>query len=109
MGRFFKPNPYTHQEVIAREELPANPTWTGCERRPGVLDLRRQVLQRDGWKCRMCGESVAPDTAQVDHLRPYQFYKRPVEANCLDNLWTLCLACHADKTEMDRQMESRVQ
>ncbi len=43
VGRFFKPNPYTHQTDIDREELLANPTWIGNERRPGMADLRRQV------------------------------------------------------------------
>jgi RNA-directed DNA polymerase len=109
LGRFFKPNPYTHQEVIEREELPPSASWTGYEQRPGMRDLRQQVLARDGMRCRMCGESVTFATARVDHIRPYRRYKRPVEANRLDNLWTLCLACHADKTEMDRQAESRVQ
>lgn len=34
--------------------------------------------------------------------------KRPVDANRLENLQTLCVPCHARKTELDRQRESRV-
>jgi RNA-directed DNA polymerase len=105
---FRKPNPYTTQVILTREErLNENP-WLGQEARLGMADLRYLVLQRDGWKCRLCGEPVTTATCQVDHLRPVRRFKRPVDANTLDNLWVLCIPCHNDKTEEDRQMESRM-
>jgi RNA-directed DNA polymerase len=106
--RFFKPNPYTTQEVIKREELPESTPWTGYEDRPGMADLRPLVLRRDGDRCCLCGTPVTATTCQVDHVRPVHHFKRPVDANNLDNLWTLCIACHREKTEMDRQRESRM-
>jgi RNA-directed DNA polymerase len=103
-----KPNPYTTQERIKREELLDTDPWLGTEDRPGMMDLRPIVLERDGLKCRICKEAVESDTAQVDHIRPVSCFKRPVDANRLANLWTLCIRCHEEKTENDRQRESRV-
>jgi hypothetical protein len=106
----FKPNPYTTQEGrLEREELLDDAPWLGTETRPGMADLRPLVLERDGYRCRLCKEPVTEQTAQVDHLRPVCSFKRPVDANYLDNLWTLCIPCHKWKTEQDRQRESRMQ
>jgi group II intron reverse transcriptase/maturase len=103
-----KPNPYTTQTVIEREELPDDNPWLGHEIRPGMLDLRPLVLERDGYTCCLCKAPVTNATANVDHIKPVRRFKRPVDANTLDNLWTLCLQCHTQKTESDRQMESRM-
>jgi hypothetical protein len=103
-----KPNPYTTQGAIRREELPDNNPWLGAEKRPGMMDLRPLVIERDGFACRLCKEAVTYGTAKVDHVRPVKCFKRPVDANRLENLWTLCTRCHKEKTEMDRQRESRV-
>lgn len=106
--RFLKPNPYTTQEVIQREELPEETHWVGWETRPGMADLRPLILARDEFQCQSCGERVAPDQAQVDHKRPVRRFKRPVDANRMENLQTLCVECHRVKTEEDRRMESPV-
>jgi group II intron maturase/HNH endonuclease len=103
----FKPNPYTHQQIILkREELPAEEYWPGFEKRPGMADLRMEVLARDQLICQMCDRPLTPEIAKVDHLKPVRRFKRPVEANTEDNLWTLCQECHQRKTEYDRRMES---
>jgi group II intron reverse transcriptase/maturase len=107
--RFLKPNPYTTQDVrIAREELPSETYWRGHEPRPGMTDLRPIVLQRDGYICQMCDKPVTEHTAQIDHVKPVRRFKRPVDANRLENLWALCIPCHNEKTKSDRQMESRM-
>ena len=106
--RFLKPNPYTTQERLEREEFPEDHPWTGFEDRPGWADLKRKAQERDGWTCRMCKRAVTPATCQVDHIIPYSRYKRPVEANRLENIWTLCIDCHRIKTESERRMESRM-
>jgi RNA-directed DNA polymerase len=106
--RFLKPNPYTTQERMVREALPHHTYWSGHEARPGMADLRLQVLTRDGNRCQYCGVPLTPDTAQVDHIRPVRRFKRPVDANHLANLQTLCIPCHRTKTQLDRQGESRV-
>lgn len=103
-----KPNPYITQVRILREELPQDTYWTGYEPRPGMADLRPMVLERDGHICQMCDKPVTTHTSQIDHLRPVRRFKRPVDANSLNNLWTLCVSCHKEKTKSDRQMESRM-
>jgi RNA-directed DNA polymerase len=107
--RPLKPNPYTTQESIEREEFPDENPWRGFESRPGMADLRRQVMERDGMTCRLCKTPVTPETCQVDHIIRYSRFKRPVDANRLRNLWTLCIPCHRAKIESERRMESRVQ
>jgi RNA-directed DNA polymerase len=106
--RFLKPNPYTTQEQILREEMPQEISWTGSEPRRGMADLRPLILGRDGYLCQMCGQPVTDETAQIDHIKPVRRFKLPVEANDPDNLWTLCLKCHPQKTKFDRQRESRM-
>jgi 5-methylcytosine-specific restriction endonuclease McrA len=106
--RFLKPNPYTTQEQLLREDLPAGTYWTGWEERMEMYDLRPAVLTRDHYQCQRCGTTVTRHEAQVDHKRPVRRFKRPVEANTLGNLQTLCHGCHRAKTQSDRQMESRM-
>lgn len=109
-SKVFKPNPYTSQErPLEREPLEDDYYWTGYERRPGMRDLRPLILKRDNYICQMCGRSVTDRTAQVDHIKPAHRFKRPIDANTPENLWTLCIeSCHPSKTEHDRQMESRM-
>ena len=108
LERFRKPNPYTTQAVVCREEqLDSNP-WLGQEDRPGMADLRLLVMERDGYICQLCKKPVTASTCAVDHIRPVSHFKRPVDANFLGNLWTLCIACHKAKTERDRRRESRM-
>ena len=94
--------------VIEREGRLDDSPWLGTEERPGMMDLRPAVLERDGYRCVLCGAAVTDGTAQVDHLRPVCSFKRPVDANRLENLRALCGPCHARKTELDRQRVSRV-
>jgi RNA-directed DNA polymerase len=107
--RFFKPNPYLMQNrVLSRENLPVESYWNGHEARPGMADLRPLILERDEGVCQNCGIRVTASTAEIDHIRPVRRYKRPIDANTFDNLWTLCRNCHQEKTKFDRQAESRV-
>jgi 5-methylcytosine-specific restriction endonuclease McrA len=73
-----------------------------------MADLRLLVIEYDNARCQMCGAVVDFETAQVDHIIPVRRFKRPIDANTLGNLWTLCVKCHAEKTQLDRQMESRM-
>jgi RNA-directed DNA polymerase len=107
-----KPNPYLMQEAVKREGLPqavgGNIYWTGWDKRQGMFDLKSGVLTRDGNICQMCDKPVTEETARVDHIKPFRKFKRPVDANRLENLWTLCIECHKEKTKTDWQMESRM-
>ena len=53
--------------------------------------VRRQVLDRDGWRCRECGRYGN----EVDHVRPLKDGGQPY---ALDNLQTLDRGCHIRKT-----------
>lgn len=92
-------NPYTtNQPQLDRAEGFALSVWLGNETRPGILDLRPLVLKRDGWACRHCGEAVIESTVELDHIRPVKRFKRPVDANFLENLQALCIPCHKRKS-----------
>lgn len=52
--------------------------------------VRREVLFRDGYKCRLCGDSKLVD---VHHLRPRSLGREDSTANCL----VLCRIHHADR------------
>jgi 5-methylcytosine-specific restriction endonuclease McrA len=51
--------------------------------------LHRQVLERDGWRCRACGSM---QHLQVHHQR----FRSPLGSDSEDNLIVLCLECHAN-------------
>jgi len=102
-----KPNPYTTDGDFWRETRPDGSAWSGREARPGLADLRPQVLIRDNYTCQHCGCKVTDGTAEIDHKKPFRRFKMPINANRLDNLIASCRGCN--RTKSDRQMESRVQ
>lgn len=104
-----KPNPYTATDRLRleRETVFRLPNWTGAEWRPGRADLRWQVLERDGYRCQLSGRPVTPATAHVDHIKSRSCFSRPEQADCLENLQTLHMEVHQEKTQLERQMESR--
>jgi len=52
--------------------------------------LRHGVLERDGWRCQHCGSSKNLD---VHHLAK----RSKLGDDALDNLITLCVACHQEQ------------
>jgi 5-methylcytosine-specific restriction protein A len=63
--------------------------------------IKRQILERDGDRCRNCGTS---ERLQVDHVVPVCEGGEPT----LENGQTLCIVCHYDKTLKDRARDRRV-
>ena len=63
--------------------------------------VRRQVLWRDGYRCRECGR---PGRLQVDHIRPLKLHpgQNPYDPA---GLQTLCTACHIAKTRGELRRE----
>ena len=51
--------------------------------------LRRRCFDRDGWRCRECGGATA---LEAHHIVPVH----RGGADTLDNLRTVCRACHLD-------------
>ncbi len=57
--------------------------------------IRRAVLLRDRYRCRVCLRAAR---LEVDHIRPI---RQGGEAWNLANLQTLCRGCHIDKTRRE--------
>jgi 5-methylcytosine-specific restriction endonuclease McrA len=51
-------------------------------------ELHRQVLERDNWRCQMCGSM---QHLQVRHLK----FRSRSGSDVEQNLITLCAGCHA--------------
>ena len=60
---------------------------------------RRSILHRDGWRCVKCGRAAR---LQVDHIVPVYMGG---EEYAPDNLQTLCVGCHVEKTRAERNAE----
>jgi hypothetical protein len=102
-------NPYTAKEEIIRERmLLYERTWSGSEDRHGSMDLREEVLLRDGPTCNACGKTYHPSEVQVDHKVLRKRFKNPKDADRLENLQVLCTDCHRAKTKTDLKVWSRM-
>jgi DEAD/DEAH box helicase domain-containing protein len=61
---------------------------------PGWTELTRFVRARDGFHCQMCGVLEKDRAHDVHHKTPFKSFASPEQANRLENLTTLCPACH---------------
>lgn len=77
------------REMIAARETPVEELDYFTD--PG---LRRELMDRDKWTCRYCGEVVTAMTATLDHIVP-QSRGGP---NTPENLTTACLTCNSIKS-----------
>jgi len=90
------------------ETLRATGTWTNDPNNygPGWNRLREAVRRRDGYRCQICGaEEVADRQHDVHHKVPFRSFNSVAEANRLENLITLCPACHR-KAEQNVRIRS---
>ena len=109
-------NPYTATEEaeaekvrLKRESLFSYDTlWTGHGDRQEGMDIRDEVLLRDGPTCRACGQTFHVSEVQVDHKIPRTRFKNPTDADRLANLQVLCTECHRAKTKSDLKVLSRM-
>ena len=109
-------NPYTAPEHVRKEKerlkreslFRYDKLWRGHEDRQQGMDLREEVLLRDGPTCRCCGNTFHPSEVQIDHKIPRMRFKNPPDADRLDNLQVLCTDCHRAKTKADLKVLSRV-
>jgi uncharacterized CHY-type Zn-finger protein len=76
--------------MSAYSELLKSPHWQ---------KKRLQILNRDGWKCRLC--KADDKTLHVHHLR-YQHGAKPWEYEN-DDLVSLCDGCHESFTKEDKR------
>jgi DEAD/DEAH box helicase domain-containing protein len=92
----------------AIENLRAAGAWTNDpnDYGPGWNRLREAVRRRDGFRCQICGTLESPTRQHdVHHKVPFKAFPSAAEANRLDNLITLCPACHR-KAEQNVRMRS---
>ncbi len=61
--------------------------------------LRYQVMQRDGFKCVLCGNTAKDDRLEIDHVNPVVFGG----INDLSNLRTLCSECNKGKMLLEER------
>ncbi len=91
--------PETATQLVAEGALSPEVRF---DRGPNWTEMRKRARERDGYRCRHCGAPERPDREHdVHHLRPFrEFGYAPGEndhylaANQLNNLVTLCRACH---------------
>jgi DEAD/DEAH box helicase domain-containing protein len=72
---------------------------------PGWSQLRDRVRARDKYTCQVCGAVETNRQHDVHHKIPFRAFTSYVEANRLENLTTLCPACHR-KVEQNVRMRS---
>ena len=108
-------NPYTapgkveeEKDRIKRETLFSYNIWTGTEYRHDGMDLREEVLLRDGPICAVCKKTFHPSEVHVDHITPRSRFKDQSLADNLNNLQVLCREHHTAKTKADLRVLSRV-
>lgn len=89
---------------VQAESPPRSMVPTPTRRTSRVVNwrLRFLVMQRDGFRCRMCGSSPAKGhaiTLQVDHVLPWS---RGGETT-FENLQTLCETCNIGKSDLEHE------
>ncbi len=72
---------------------------------PDWPQQRQLARQRDGFRCRNCGEPEDGQSFHVHHIVPFRTFSSPRQANQLSNLVTLCPACHR-RAEANVRMRS---
>jgi DEAD/DEAH box helicase domain-containing protein len=72
---------------------------------PGWNRLREAVRRRDGYRCQVCGTPENGRQHDVHHRVPFRSFISAEEANRMENLITLCPACHR-KAEQNVRMRS---
>lgn len=63
--------------------------------------IRFKILQRDNFKCQLCGATKEDDRLQVDHKDGDGLN------NDLDNLWVLCESCNKGKLHLNNECNIR--
>lgn len=88
-------------ELLRQSRIPRQP-FAPTKQRPKPKreaiskKLRFLILQRDGFRCCLCGKTAKETKLEVDH-------KIPVAkggTDSLNNLWTLCIDCNRGKSDL---------
>lgn len=85
------------RQIVQFRQKP-KPEKVKIAKRRGLSPRRRYaILQRDGFKCGICGRSAEVEgvTLHVDHQQPLS--KGGLDTD--ENLWTLCAECNLGKSD----------
>lgn len=94
-GRSIEVSQEASSPTTSSEKPPVE--WRARERAKLTAGLRFLIMQRDGYRCRLCGRSQADQPGvhlEVDHIRPVSNWGMTEEPN----LWTLCRDCNKGKS-----------
>ena len=86
-------------EIIEERSISSNNRIQHRTKRDINLRLRFKVMQRDNFKCCMCGASPAKDPSvelHIDHIIPWS----KGGETTIDNLQTLCSKCNLGKSDL---------
>ncbi len=61
---------------------------------PDWEKIRHNALRRDGNRCQVCGTTLFGESLHVHHIKPFRSFNSQETANQLQNLISLCPACH---------------
>jgi len=78
------------------EKLRAEALWTNDPNQYGRdwPEIRRSILERDQFRCQICGNNGNAALLHVHHKIPFRNFHDRDEANQAENLITLCPNCH---------------
>lgn len=84
------------QSRVPRRSFAQTRRRSKSKRRAVSKKLRILILERDGYRCCLCGRTAKETKLEVDH-------KVPVAkggTDSLNNLWTLCIDCNRGKSDL---------
>ena len=97
LGKHWKRTPISRARQVEYYKKNGHPS-TGLRYGKKFNSLKRVVLARDGYMCKMCFISDR-EVLIVDHIKSKSVF--PEFANDINNLITLCANCHLKKTKSD--------
>jgi hypothetical protein len=92
----YKSNPVSSEPTLEATDATANVAIPAENKRNIPLKLRLTVLQRDNFRCVLCGKSPATDLGvqlHIDHIVPFSRKGETI----IQNLRTLCKSCNLGK------------
>jgi predicted restriction endonuclease len=88
------------QSHSARVPTRTSPPATRYERKGIGKRLRYQILERDGFRCKLCGTTPKETKLEVDHIVPVA----KGGTDSLNNLRTLCVDCNRGKSDLSTEL-----
>jgi DEAD/DEAH box helicase domain-containing protein len=98
VGYWFAFDDNTANVLRERGEWRSDPNDYG----PNWDAIKQQARERDNYSCQGCGAPEDGRAHDVHHRQPFRAFASAAEANRLDNLVSLCPACHRQAENMVR-------